>query len=190
MKIVYSFILLFILASCSQTEHHTPKPKGYPRVERMDSLLLHQFVYFSFEYSSDAILEETPSENKNQVWFNLEYPKLNAVLYCTFASINQSMLKSYFGDTKMFVRKNAEGNVDVREFEYQNVEKKVIGSLYYFDGNFQSPYQFYLTDRTSYFLRGSLYYTVDVLSDSILSTTKSIEGDLMQLLESFDLYTK
>lgn len=167
-----------------------PKPKGYPRVERSDSILLHEFVDFQFQYSSDAFLEESPSENTNQVWFNLDYPSLNATLYCTYANINSSMLKSYFSDNNMFIYKNTEDNVELKAFDYTNATQKTSGRLYYFDGNKKSPYQFYLTDSISFFLRGSLYYNVIASVDSVLPITKSIEGDLMNMMESFEMKLK
>lgn len=190
-KILY-ILIAFVAFSCTQSvkQDYMPKPKGYPRVERSDSIFLHEFVDFQFQYSSDAFLEETPSENKDQVWFNFDYSLLNATLYCTYASIDASMLKSYFADNNMFIHKNSEEDIELKAFDYTNPTQHTSGRLYYFDGNAKSPYQFYLTDSTTFFLRGSLYYNTEVSTDSILPVSKSIEGDLINLMESFETKLK
>lgn len=190
-SIIYLFVITVLAISCSpKEESSTPKPIGYPRVERMDSILLHEFDRFQFEYSGDAFLEELPTDNKEQIWFNLNYPRFNASLYCTYSEIERSQLRSYLSDNHRFVHNSIGEYVTLKEFDYQNKSKGLRGSLYYFDGNFQSPYQFYLTDSVSYFIRGSLHYNQTVRADSILPITKSLEGDLINLIETFENKSK
>lgn len=192
MKLIISLlVILTVSLSCSQSEQHgMPKPIGYARVERQDSILLHEFDRFQFEYSSDAFLQETPTENNRQVWFNLDYPRFNATVFCTYSQISRSELRGYLSDNYQFVRNNLGDYITLKEFDYHNEVIGTRGSLYYFEGNLKSPYQFYLTDSTSYFLRGSLYYNQPVTTDSIRPVTKSLEGDLINLIETFENKSK
>lgn len=192
MKLIFSLLtILAVFTSCSQSEQASmPKPIGYARVERSDSILLHEFDRFQFEYSSDAFLEETPTENPEQVWFNLDYPHFKATLYCSYSQMRKMELRSYLSDNYQFVRNNLDDFITLKEFDFQNKSKGLGGSLYYFDGNLRSPYQFYLTDSSTYFLRGSLYYNELVTADSIRPVTKSLEGDLINLIETFESKSK
>lgn len=184
-KLQYLFALVVLLLSCSNKETNVPKPKAYPRIDRTDQLLLHGMNDFSFRYSSDAHLTETPAEKEGQVWFNMEYPKFQAVLYCTYANIGGDELISMLQDNERFVFKHSDRHTAIQEFAFSDHEKHNYGTVYYFDGNAIAPYQFYLTDSVSYFLRGSLYYNNEVQVDSILPVTRSLQRDITNLMESF-----
>lgn len=184
-KLQYLFLLVVLLLSCSNKETNVPKPKAYPRIDRTDQLLLHGMKGFSFRYSSDAHLTEIPIAKEGQVWFNMEYSKFQAALYCTYTNIIGDELLNMLQDNERFVFKHSDKYTSVQEFAFSDYEKHNYGMVYYFDGNAIAPYQFYLTDSVSYFLRGSLYYNNEVQVDSILPVTRSLQRDITNLMESF-----
>jgi len=64
-------------------------------------------------------------------------------------------------------------------------DKKVYGLLFEIDGPVASPIQFFLTDSTTHFLRGSLYFKDVVNRDSIQPVFEFVKEDLEVFFESF-----
>ena len=65
-----------------------------------------------------------------------------------------------------------------------NDNLKTFATIYDIDGQVATPIQFFVTDSTSHFLRGSLYYNKSVKNDSVASTTKLIRDDILTLISS------
>lgn len=179
------FVSIFTIA-CSQKEVQTPKPRVYPRIDRVDSLVQYSINEFTFSYPIEALFKKEPSENISQLWFNMEYSSFDAKLYCSLLNIKSSDIEKALTDNKRFLSNNRLPNTKVEEFEYKRSEGGESGMLYYFDGNTISPYQFYLTDGETYFLRGSLYYNKEVRTDSVAGVTLSLKHDIVKLMESFE----
>jgi gliding motility-associated lipoprotein GldD len=61
----------------------------------------------------------------------------------------------------------------------------VYGVIYDFQGSTASNMQFYLTDSTSHFVRGALYFEVTPKADSIAPAEKYIEEEIQHLIRTF-----
>lgn len=186
-QIIFLQIVLLLSVSCTNREVHSPKPRAYPRIERADTLVMHEISNFSFLYSSDAKLKGQKVDLKKVIGFNLEYPSFDAVLYCTYIPIEKADLDRVLADNNRLLSSSVIANTSILETEYTNIEQGKSGALFYYDGNPIAPYQFYITDNESYFVRGSLYYNSVVQVDSIATTTSSLRQDVMNLMESFEI---
>ena len=70
---------------------------------------------------------------------------------------------------------------------FLNEELDVYGIAYQIKGSeAASPYQFYLTDSTSHFLRGALYFNFSPNNDSLKPVIEYVEQDIQRLIESFE----
>ena len=62
--------------------------------------------------------------------------------------------------------------------------KNVSGILYDVGGNAASAVQFYVTDSTTHFLRGSLYFYAPPNADSIAPSVAYFRNDVIHLIET------
>jgi len=60
------------------------------------------------------------------------------------------------------------------------------GFLFKLTGPVASPYQFFMTDSTHHFIRGSLYFNTQARSDSLAPVTEFLKTDIDTLLLSID----
>ncbi|MCR5455573.1 MAG: hypothetical protein K6F33_11355, partial [Bacteroidales bacterium] len=60
----------------------------------------------------------------------------------------------------------------------------VYGLLYGIKGNVASPLQFYITDSTRHFLRGSLYFNCSPNKDSLAPSVEFVRQDIERLFET------
>ena len=71
------------------------------------------------------------------------------------------------------------------ELVISNPEKDVHGLIFEIDGPVATPIQFFVTDSTEHFLRGSLYFKSSVNRDSIAPVYDFLKIDIGKMIESF-----
>ena len=64
-------------------------------------------------------------------------------------------------------------------------EENVYGLLYDFRGNTATSLQFFLTDSSDHFLRGSLYFNTPPRQDSLAPVIGFLREDVLRMIESF-----
>lgn len=74
----------------------------------------------------------------------------------------------------------------IHEKNYSNIVSKSFGKLYDIKGQSASAVQFYLTDSTNHFLRGSLYFYTHTNPDSLAPVIKYIRNDIMTIMETIE----
>lgn len=185
-----AFILLifsvFLLAT-SCKENSTPRPYGYFRVDMPahDYKVFNQNNYpYSFEFSNSAKIIPR-SEIGEQYWIDIQYPSLNANIYCSYKPVRSDLFR-LVEDTRSIVYRHLIKADDIAEIPYENPEKRVYGILYELSGNTASPVQFILTDSTKHFFRGALYFESVPNQDSIAPMSQYVLQDIMRLMESFE----
>jgi gliding motility-associated lipoprotein GldD len=73
----------------------------------------------------------------------------------------------------------------IRDSVVINKDKNVFGLVYFLDGEgVASPLQFYLTDSTEHFLRGSLYFNTYPNNDSLQPVIDFITDDVRHLIQT------
>lgn len=164
-------------------EKPIPKPVGYFRID----LPQHEYTTknpdcpFTLSVSDHSYMEyfeDTPC------WFNIVYPDLNAKIHLTYKPVSDN-LRAYIEESRSFAYEHQVKAVSIESERIINPEKKVYGLIYDLGGNVASPYQFYVTDSTNHFLRGSLYFRARPNSDSISPSLSYIEEDIRHMLQNF-----
>ena len=75
----------------------------------------------------------------------------------------------------------------IRDSLIINKERNVYGLVYFLDGEgVASPLQFYLTDSTEHFMRGSLYFNVIPNNDSLQPVIDFITDDVRHLITTLE----
>ena len=73
----------------------------------------------------------------------------------------------------------------IKEENIYNPDEKVWGVLERVKGNAASPLQFFVTDSTHHFLRGSLYFYALPQPDSIAPAVEFLSKDIDRLITTF-----
>lgn len=186
--IMKRFLLVWISLCCAAcTQHYTPKPRGYMRLEppaphyRLFAL---ENLPYSFHISHLAEIE-LPPENANEGWINIAYPSLGAKIYGSYLPVTPSTLPEAEADSRELVVRQARHAERISEKAYTDPEKRVYGSLFLLDGEAASPIQFTLTDSSSHFFRGSLFYEARLNADSLAPVTRYLQEDIQEIIQSF-----
>lgn len=187
-KAVFNFsiigiILLAIVFTSCDDNNYTPRPIGYFRIDTQphEYQLSETNCPFSFEYSKHAILIK---KNKGKCWYNIYYPKHKATIYLTYIALNND-LKYHLDQTQKLTYEHQIKASKIERLPILFPEKKVYGLEYKLSGEVASAIQFYITDSTKNYLRGSLYFDAYVNSDSLKPLIDYFDVEIQHLTDSF-----
>lgn len=181
--------LLLLLAACvSCEESYVPKPRGYFRIDLPEkSYADFDTTYpYAFEYPSYARIVPDKRQGSEPFWLNLEYPQFRGVIYISYKPVNGN-LGTYLEDTRTFVMKHIPKADAIRDSLIYRPESGVFGLIYDIEGSgAASPVQFFVTDSTSHFLRGALYFNTPPNNDSLAPVIRFVRADVLHLLNTFE----
>jgi gliding motility-associated lipoprotein GldD len=178
-------LVVFGLGSCNSD--HTPKPKGFMRIDlpTKSYQAVETDCPFSFEtavYSNFVVDMKNAAE---PCWFNIEYPQFKAKLHCSYKHVDGN-LKEFLEESRTLTNKHISKATNIEENLILRPEARVFGTLYLVDGNeAASPLQFHITDSTEHFLRAALYFNVPPSNDSLAPVIDFLEEDVMRMIETF-----
>ncbi|GHT58289.1 gliding motility lipoprotein GldD [Bacteroidia bacterium] len=177
-------VLLFIfLFSCSSD--YSPKPRAYFYID-LPEPVYHSVQFFPFDFSlSNQARVENQQDSTSTIAFNLNYPQLNARIYCTYFSINKPDFQAIAEESQKLAYVHEMKTDGIREYAFDNPPQNVYGIVYEIEGNAASPLQFVLTDSVRSFFRGALYFNNEPNRDSITPVLAYITNDIQILIESF-----
>ena len=190
MKLFRFNIILIIggilgLSSCGKTA--IPRPYGYFRVDlpahsyrMIDTLNLP----YRFEIPKNAVLISRDSKD-GKFWVDIDYPKLNATIYCSYKPVNGNLI-DLLEDTRKIVYKHSVRADGIGEKAYDHKENNVHGILYDLKGNAASSFQFFVTDSINHFLRASLYFNNRPNYDSLTPIIAFIRQDMVHLVQTLE----
>lgn len=185
-NIIIGLVILLAFSNCEND--YQPKPRGYFRIElpvaKYQRFQVKNYPY-SFDVSNYAIIIP-PSIEPEKYWINIKYPKFKAQLHISYKPIDNN-LDTLLNDVHKMMTKHIPKANAINEQMYLNEDRAVYGITYQIMGSeAASPYQFYLTDSTSHFLRGALYFNFSPNNDSLKPVIEYIEKDMARLIESFE----
>lgn len=183
---------LLLLFSCGQEASFTPKPRIYPKV------IYPEKTYQDFEASTcpftltipeyfSFIKDSTNSIHNNEFdcWYDLYTDSLNAYIHLSYLSFkDRKEFDKLVNDAFELVDKHNIKASYRDEYQVTTKNKNVTGLVFEIDGPVATPYQFFMTDSTKHFLRGSLYFKAQVNRDSIEPVYKFLKQDVETLIHS------
>ncbi|MEI8203120.1 MAG: gliding motility lipoprotein GldD [Bacteroidota bacterium] len=186
-QVLYICILLFA-CSCSEDEVTIPKPKGYYRIDlpKKEYITFDSFPAFKFQYPVYAKVVPVKPEKKGSFGFNIEFHSFNGTIYMTYFPV-QKNLKQLLDDQHEYVNKHLTKATDVRENRYTRPGSSTYAVSFDIKGStVASPVQFYITDSTRNFLRGSLYFNNTPNNDSLSPVIDYLRKDIDQLINTLE----
>lgn len=187
MKRSFLIIALAILTlSCNQD--YSPKPKGYPRIELPEKkyTIYNGPCPFTFNYPAYARVVPDSSRDTEPCWLNVQFPQFKGTIHLSYKAIaSEKMFRSLIEDAHTLAFKHTVKAEGIEESLLYNPDKKVYGLYYAIAGNTASAVQFYLTDSTRHFLRGSLYFMAEPKVDSLQPVLDFVKQDIDVMIKSF-----
>ncbi len=187
LKRYFAFLMITaVLCACSG-EEYTPKPIGYYRIElaQAEYRLKALPCPFEFETSQMSRIEYIKSRGENiACLFDISYPKFKGRVHMTYLPVNGN-LRDYLEESRSFTYEHQIKASRIASSVINRPRDQVYGLAYDLDGDVASSFQFYLTDSTSHFVRGALYFETRPNSDSIQPVLTYVKNDIWHLIETF-----
>lgn len=180
-------IILSAMVSCTD-RHPQPKPRGYFRIDlpakhyvRLDTMRR-----YSFEYPTYATITPDYLSPNEKDWANVEFPAFKGTVHISYKSVDNN-LRDYLEDAYTMITKHITKATGIRDSVVINRDRNVYGLVYFLEGEgVASPLQFYLTDSTRHFMRGSLYFNIYPNNDSLEPVINFITQDVRHLINTFE----
>ena len=177
-------ILSAILFSCGNPP--IPKAEGYYRIELPEEAFSKTSVECGLtidkpDYSKLEIVESDKSGDA--CWFNLRFSNFNARLHCTQVEIHDNLIDLMEDAQEMVFSHDIKSN-GISRIRIIEKERKTNGVLYHIGGPVATPIQFFVTDSTDHFIRGSLYFNHAPNPDSTAPVVVKMMGDIERVMRS------
>ncbi len=209
MRQIISIVLLFLfIVGCNST--YTSKKKGYfkiPLPEHAYQKFERAGFPYSFEYPVYAnIIQDSTyfdSTPENPYWINIDFPEYEARIFLSYKII---------GGRAMYKTKQVDGmykdSVGINQFDKMvndafNLTNKndavassikdslirtpnnIYGVYFKVGGNAATARQFFLSDSTTNFIRGALYFGATPNADSIKPVQDFLTKDIHHIINTF-----
>lgn len=189
--VIFFSVVAFIFAN-SCKEKYTPKPRSYFRIDFPEKSY-HQITEsypYSFEIPDYSYIEQDSDNPDKPFWTNIEVPSNKAEIHISYFTLNEAengkkiLLNELMEESRTLAYKHSIKADAITEQVFVNEGKKVYGLIYKIEGNAASPFQFFLTDSTTHFLRGALYIRDVPNIDSLKPVIDFLEPDVIRIIES------
>jgi gliding motility-associated lipoprotein GldD len=179
--------ILFLSSFAGCKHHYTPKPAGYLRIDFPEKAyqIYNSSCPYTFEYPLYGKIVPDTSRIAEPCWVNIEFPQFAGKIHISYKPVKNNV-NTYIEDCRTLAYKHTVKADAIRETLYTDDERKVYGLLYEIKGDAASNIQFYLTDSTRHFLRGSLYFNVKPNADSLAPVIDFFREDIMHLIETVE----
>lgn len=181
-------LLISLVALSCGDRNPQPKPRGYFRIDLPDKqyVTLDTLRFYSFEYPTYATITPDFYSPDEKDWINVEFPAFKGTIHISYKEVDGN-LSRYVEDAYRMIVKHIGKATGIRDSVVVNKDKNVYGLVYFIDGEgVASPLQFYLTDSTNHFMRGSLYFNIYPNNDSLQPVIDFITDDVRHLINTFE----
>lgn len=187
------FPLAFLMLLCLACESNwLPKPPGYNRIKlpRHEYQRLEQGYPYQLDFSTHSRVEADSFNLDEKEWINLNYKEFGAKVHLTYKKIDQSTdFKTLSNDAFNLTAKHQIKAYGIEEaiLLTPNGYVAVVAEL---SGEVPTQFQFFVTDSTSNFLRGAVYFNSALKNDSLAPIIEYIKLDMAHLINSVNFEKK
>ena len=176
-------LLLGMGTSCKQG--YTPKPSGYLRIDFPEKTyeIYDDQEYYAFEIPAYADVEIDNRAGAELGWVDVAIPGLNGKIHLSYKPVGEN-LDAYITDCRDLVYKHTVKAQGIDETPFIDRDKNRFGMIYDLKGDVASAVQFFITDSTNHFLRGSLYFNCRPNRDSLNPVIDFVREDIIHLIET------
>lgn len=183
------FVFLLSIVGCNSDPR--PRPKGYFQIdfpEKQYKLFDEPGYPYTFEYPvyGSVLKDSTFFDNQpeNPYWINLDFPELAGRIHISYKSIGgNNKFSSLVEDAFKMTSKHSLKASSIDEIPVKG-GAGVTGFVFDVGGNAATGKQFFVTDSTSHFLRGALYFNTTPNYDSIRPVEQFLYKDMQHLIQT------
>lgn len=179
--IFFFVVTLLLFTSCQ--DDVLPKPRAFLALDYPSPEYAELATSCPYSFEMNRLARVVPAKAAHPCWINLEYPLLNAAIFLTYQKV-QGNLDSLLLDAQRLPLQHTVKADFIEGDVYTNQENDTHGMLYKIEGDAASQAQFYITDSTSHFMTGVLYFNQKPNYDSIMPAAVYLERDIKHLMES------
>jgi gliding motility-associated lipoprotein GldD len=187
-KCIIFCMLLIGISSCNSD--YTVRQKGYFRIDLPE----HKYVIFdkpgypyTFEYPvySSIVQDSTyfESEPDNPYWINIDFPSLNGKIYMSYKDVRKNQFDKLVDDAFKLTYKHSTKATGIKD-SLMRTPNGITGIFFKVGGNAATARQFFVTDSTTHFLRGALYFDSTPNADSLSVVNDFLEIDMKHLINT------
>jgi gliding motility-associated lipoprotein GldD len=187
-SILILFVLMSLLSSCGDDDEvFTPKPKAYMRIDFPEKKY---YTYdstcpFKFQLPIYSKVSYENNSNHEPCWFNINYLPFNAQLHISYKNVENNLQKLIEDSRELAIKHQIKAS-GLEQIKIAIDSSKVYGIIYDIEGNTASSMQFYVTDSSNHFLRGSLYFNVSPNIDSLKIVVDFLKKDVNHLIKTLN----
>ena len=176
-------LLLLMIDSCNHS--YTPKPTGYLKIDFPEKSyrLYSDQEFYQFEIPEYATVEIVSGPRAEGRWVNVVIPQLNGKIHLSYKPVDDQ-LNAYITDSRELVYKHTVKAHGIEETPFIHRDQNRFGMVYDLKGDVASAVQFFITDSTDHFLRGSLYFNCRPNRDSLNPVIKFLREDIIHMIET------
>ena len=201
-------ILCMVMSSCNST--YTTKKTGYYKINFPEKKYIKfekEGFPYSFEYPvyaqvmKDSTYFDTNPENP--YWINIDFPEFNGRIFLSYKiiggkavykikdargiyrdSIGINFFDKMVADAYKLTNKNESIASSIKD-SLMHTSNSITGIFFRVGGNAATARQFFLSDTTTNFFRGALYFDVTPNADSLKPVLDFIQKDIDHLINTF-----
>ncbi|HQU99877.1 MAG: gliding motility lipoprotein GldD [Bacteroidia bacterium] len=178
------FATSLLLFGCNN--HYTPKPIGYFRIDLPEKKYIPfnpAKCPFAFDVPAFTVIEADNRAKAEPCWYDINYPGLQGKINLTYLPIHNDVI-THIENCRTLAYKHAVKANGIDEVLITSNDGQSGGLMYLISGNAASSIQFFLTDSTTHFLRGALYFNCPPQSDSLAPVIEFCKKDIEQLIHT------
>lgn len=162
-----------------------PKPAGYFRIDLPEKEYTRYDApcSYSIEYPVYGKINPIPGPELDTCWTDIEFPSFRAKLHLTYFTVAGNLSELTESARELAYKHTVKADA-IEEKVWSNDSARVYGILYDLRGNTASAVQFYMTDSSRNYLRGSLYFTAQPNEDSLLPVITFLREDIIRMIET------
>ncbi len=186
----FRFILFSIgfIALIACGTDYFPKPRAYFRIDLPEKKYRHlDSIYpFTFDYPVYSTISQDKNSPNEQNWININFKEFKGSLHLSYKAVNANLV-TYMEDSRTMAFKHIPKASAIDNRLIINEKSRVFGLIYEISGSgAASPYQFFVTDSVSHFLRGALYFNIIPNNDSLAPVIDFLKQDIEHLIQTIE----
>ncbi len=183
----FPFILCSVLLAYGCGSSYTPKPHGYPKIEFPKKVYktFNEDCAYQFDIPTYARVERDTHQSTEPCWYSIKFPAYNVTIYLTYKKVTRpGQLDTLTEEAyKLAMKHNIKADI-IDEREIYNAKNGNRGMIYELYGPSATPYNFYITDDKTNYLRGSFYFDERTKTDSVAPVFEFIKEDMVHLMNT------
>ncbi|MDG1147473.1 MAG: hypothetical protein P8N52_04115 [Crocinitomicaceae bacterium] len=186
MKLISILLIFGFLVSCTNDDVFIPKPPTYLRADLPEHKYTTQEDECPYTLTIPEIFstKQVSDLNGPTCHKDINMGPLNGTIHFSFIAMTEP-LAAYVNFANDKVDEHKIKATSINDYKIINDSNRVYCTLFELQGNVASPFQFYMTDSTSKFVSGVVYFNSTPNYDSLKPSLDYLKADLNYMIENF-----